>query len=129
MHSPNAIHAFERILGVFEGNAQRQVILQLANTLQGIIVQELLPSANRLKRVLAYELVIGTGAVRRLIRDNLLHQVENVIQTSRKEGMVLFDNCLWERYTQCQITYDTAISHARDPESFEKRLQNHRSEV
>ena len=65
LHSPNAVHAFERILGVFEGNAQRQVILQLANTLQGIIVQELLPSANRLKRVLAYELVIGNAAIRR----------------------------------------------------------------
>lgn len=123
LHSPNAVHAFERILGVFEGNAQRQVILQLANTLQGIIVQELLPSANRLKRILTYELVIGNGAVRRLIRDNLLHQVENVIQTSKKEGMVLFDNCLFERYSKCEITYDTAISHARDPENFERRLQ------
>ncbi len=127
LHSPNAVHAFERILGVFEGNAQRQVILQLANTLQGIIVQELLPSANRLQRVLAYELVIGNGAVRRLIRDNLLHQVENVIQTSRKEGMVLFDNCLFERYSKCQITYDTALSHARDPESFQKRIETDQS--
>lgn len=124
LHSPNAVQAFERILGVFEGNAQRQVILQLANTLQGVLVQELLPSATREQRVLAYELVVGTPAIRRLVRDNLLHQIENVIQTSKKEGMMLFDACLFERYQKCEITYDTAISHARDPEAFEKRLAN-----
>jgi hypothetical protein len=76
-----------------------------------------------LNESLDYELVIGNPAVRRLIRDNLLHQIENVIQTSKKEGMVLFDNCLFERYSKCEITYDTAISHARDPEGFERRLQ------
>src|SRR5690349_8275821 len=47
MHSPSVSHAFERIVGVFEGGAQRQIILQLANALQGIIAQDLLPSADR----------------------------------------------------------------------------------
>jgi len=56
MHSPNATLALERIIGVFEGSAQRQIILQLANSLQGIIAQELLPAADRTRRVLAYEL-------------------------------------------------------------------------
>src|SRR6058998_808508 len=89
LHSPNVSHALERIIGVFEGNSQRQTVLQLANGLQGIIAQELLPAADRTRRVLAYELLIASGAVRNLIRENQLHQLENAIQTGRKDGMML----------------------------------------
>jgi twitching motility protein PilT len=116
MHSPNVSHALERIVGVFEGSAQRQIILQLSNALQGIIAQELLPAADRTRRVLAYELIVSNGAVRNLIRENQLHQLENTIQTGRKEGMVLMDNCLYDLYCKCLITYDTALSRARHPD-------------
>ncbi len=116
MHSPSVSHALERIVGVFEGSAQRQIILQLANSLQGIIAQELLPAADRTRRVLAYELIFANGAVRNLIRENQVHQLENTIQTGRKEGMVLMDNCLYDLYCQCLITYDTALSRARHPD-------------
>ena len=120
MHSPNTAHALERIVGVFEGNMQRQIVLQLANALQGIISQELLPAADRTRRVLAYELLIANNAVRNLIRDGQLHHMENTIQTSRKEGMVLMDNCLYDLYCKCLITYDTAMSRARNPDRIRK---------
>lgn len=113
LHSPNVALALERIVGVFEGNAQRQIVLQLANALQGIISQDLLPAADRSRRVLAYELLIVNGAVRNLIRENQLHQLENMLQTGRKEGMVLMDNCLYDLYCKCLISYDTAVSRAR----------------
>ncbi|MDE3069033.1 MAG: PilT/PilU family type 4a pilus ATPase [Verrucomicrobiota bacterium] len=116
MHSPNVSHALERIIGVFEGNAQRQIILQLANALQGIISQDLLPAADRTRRVLAYELLMANGAVRNLIRENHMHQLENTIQTGRKEGMVLMDNCLYDLYCKCLISYDTAVSRASHPD-------------
>src|SRR5215468_2479501 len=116
MHSPNASHALERIVGVFEGSAQRQIILQLSNALQGIIAQDLLPAADRTRRVLAYELIVASGAVRNLIRENQVHQLENTIQTGRKDGMVLMDNCLYDLYCKCLITYDTALSRARHPD-------------
>src|SRR2546423_867642 len=116
MHSPNVSHALERILGVFEGNAQRQIVQQLANTLQGIIAQDLLPAADRTRRILAYELIVANGAVRNLIRENQVHQLENTIQTGRKEGMTLMDNCLYDLYCKCLITYDTAMSRARHPD-------------
>jgi twitching motility protein PilT len=121
MHSPNTAHALERIIGVFEGNMQRQIVLQLANALQGIISQELMPAADRTRRVLAYELLIANNAVRNLIRDGQLHQMENTLQTSRKEGMVLMDNCLYDLYCKCLITYDTAMSRARNPERIRKK--------
>jgi len=121
MHSPHVSHALERIIGVFEGSAQRQIILQLASSLQGIIAQDLLPSADRTRRVLAYELLIATGAVRNLIRENQLHHLENTIQTGRKDGMVLMDNYLYDLYCKCAITYDTAVSHARQPERIARK--------
>lgn len=116
MHSPNVAHALERIVGVFEGSSQRQIVLQLSNALQGIIAQELLPAADRTRRVLAYEMLMATGAVRNLIRENQLHHLENILQTGRREGMVLMDNCLLDLYSKCLITYDTAISRARHPD-------------
>ena len=116
MHSPNVSHALERIIGVFEGNAQRQIILQLSNSLQAIIAQDLLPATDRSRRVLAYELLIANGGVRNMIRENQFHQLENMVQTGRKDGMVLMDNCLYDLYCKCLISYDTAISRARNPE-------------
>ncbi len=116
MHSPNVTHALERIIGVFDGNAQRQIVMQLANSLQGILVQELLPAADRTRRVLACELLIANGAVRNHIRELSLHQLENTLQTGKKDGMMLMDNCLYDLYCKCMITYDTAISRARHPD-------------
>ena len=116
MHSPSVSHAMERIVGIFEGSAQRQIILQLSNSLQGILAQDLLPSADRSHRVLAYELLTMNNAVRSQIRENNLHQLENSMQMGRKDGMVLMDNCLYDLYCKCAISYDTAVSRARYPE-------------
>lgn len=121
LHSPSVSHAFERITGVFEGAAQRQIVLQLANTLQGIIAQELLPSADRSRRVLAYELLVANSAIRNLIRENNKHMLETVIQTGGKEGMILMDACLYDLYCRCEISYDTALSRARNPDRIIKR--------
>ena len=60
--------------------------------------------------------VVANGAVRNLIRENQLHQLENSIQTGRREGMVLMDNCLYDLYCKCLITYETAVSRARHPD-------------
>lgn len=121
LHSPNVALALERIVGVFEGSAQRQIVLQLANALQGIIAQELLPAVDRSRRVLGYELLVANSAIRNLIRENNLHHLENCLQTGARDGMVLMDACLHDLYSRCQISYDTALSHARNPDRFAKR--------
>ena len=121
MHSPNVMHAFERIVGVFEGGAQRQIILQLANALQGIVAQDLLPSVDRSSRVLAYELLIANSAVRNIIRENNQHMLETLIQTGGKDGMVLMDSCIYDLYCRAIISYDTALSRARNPERMTKK--------
>jgi len=116
IHSPNVSHVMERLVGIFESSAQRQIILQLTNSLQSIIAQDLLPSADRSRRVLAYELLVANSAVRSQIRENNLHQVENTIQMRRKDGMALMDNCLYDLYCKCAISYDTAASRAKYPD-------------
>jgi twitching motility protein PilT len=121
MHSPNVQHAFERIVGVFEGSAQRQIIMQLSSSLQGILAQELLPSVDRSSRVLAYELLIATGAVRNIIRENNKHMLETLMQTGGKDGMVLMDACIYDLYCRALISYDTALSRARNPERMAKK--------
>jgi twitching motility protein PilT len=118
LHSPNVAHALERIIGVYEGNAQRQIILQLANALQAVIAQDLLPSSDRSRRVLGFELLVANPAIRNLIRENQLHQIENSIQTGGKDGMQLMDTTLYDLYCRCQISYDTALSRAKHPERF-----------
>ncbi|HVY70877.1 MAG TPA: PilT/PilU family type 4a pilus ATPase [Verrucomicrobiae bacterium] len=121
LHSPSVAHALERVVSVFEGSAQKQIILQLSNALQGVIAQELLPAVDRARRVLAYELLVINGAARNMIRENNLHMLENCIQTGAKDGMVLMDTCLHELYTKCKISYDTALSRARNVERVAKR--------
>jgi twitching motility protein PilT len=121
LHAPSVANALERILGVYEGPAQRQVTLQLAQSLQGILSQDLLPSLDRSSRVLAYELMMATNAVRNVIRENNLHQLENIITTSSKDGMLLKDYCLRRLYEECRISYDTAISRAHQPDRIAKQ--------
>lgn len=121
LHAPGVIQAVERVIGVFEGAAQRQIILQLASTLQGIIAQELVPSVDRTRRTLAYEMLVANSAARNVIRENQLHMLETIMQTGGKDGMLLLDACLYDLYCRCQISYDVALSRARYPDRIAKR--------
>ena len=121
LHSPTTSQALERIVGIYEGSAQRQISLQLGNSLQGVIAQDLIASIGRGGRVLAYELLIANGAVRNLIRENQLHQIENCLQMGNKEGMLLMDNCLHDFYRRGLISYDDAFIRWKHPEHFAGR--------
>jgi twitching motility protein PilT len=120
LHSPSVVQAIERLTGVFEGSIQNQVIMQLSNSLQGVLVQELLPSMDRTNRVMAYELLSATSAVRNLIREGDLHLLDTCIQTGARDGMMTMDNSLTDLYRRCVISYDTALGRARHPELLAK---------
>ncbi|MGV3773978.1 MAG: type IV pili twitching motility protein PilT, partial [Verrucomicrobiales bacterium] len=70
---------------------------------------------------LAYEVLVATGAVRNLIRENNKHMLDTIMQTGGKEGMVLMDSCLYDLYCKAVISYDTALSRAKNPERMTKR--------
>ncbi|MBM3878678.1 MAG: PilT/PilU family type 4a pilus ATPase [Verrucomicrobia bacterium] len=121
MHSPNVVHALERIIGVCEAPGQRQIVLQLASSLVAVIYQELVPGVDGVRRALAYELLVANSAVRNVIRENQLHMLETIIQTGGRDGMVLLDACLHDLYCRCAISYDVALSRVRHPDRIAKR--------
>ncbi|NDD30313.1 MAG: type IV pilus twitching motility protein PilT [Proteobacteria bacterium] len=118
LHTQSATQTIDRIIDVFPAHQQAQVRMQLANTLQGVICQQLLPLVGERGRVLAYEVLVATPAIRSLIREGKLQQVPNCITTGREEGMLLMDRCIRTLYEQGVISYDTAVSRCHDPITF-----------
>ncbi|MBI2901731.1 MAG: PilT/PilU family type 4a pilus ATPase [Planctomycetes bacterium] len=118
LHTPNTTQTVERITAVFPEGQQEQIILQLANSLQAVVTQVLLPRADRKGRVLACEIMVANGAVRNIIREKNIQLLYGVVETSRKDGMMTLDHSLLDLYQKAVITYDVAVTHARSPERF-----------
>ncbi|MBD3311277.1 MAG: PilT/PilU family type 4a pilus ATPase [Candidatus Magasanikbacteria bacterium] len=93
LHTSTAAEAVERIVDVFDGSKQRQVLIQLSAVLRGVVAQQLLPSSDG-KRVAAREILVNTPAVSNLIRENNIAQIQSSIQTGAKEGMISMENSL-----------------------------------
>jgi twitching motility protein PilT len=121
-HTPNTLQTVERIVSIFPENQQPQIYAQMANSLQGVVAQRLIPSADKKRRILATELLIVNHAARKNIRDRQLHLLINVIQMGRKTGMHLMDDSLLELYEAGEITYDTAVNYSHDPADLRKRI-------
>ncbi len=121
-HTPNTVQTTERIVSIFPENKQPQVFTQLANCLQGILAQRLIPAADKTRRHLITELLRMNAASRKHIRDKQLHMLMNVIQTSRKQGMHSMDDSLLSFYERGDITYEAALNHAYDPIGLRSRM-------
>jgi twitching motility protein PilT len=119
LHTPDAIQTIDRVIDVFPPHQQDQTRIQLANTLQGVVAQQLLPVPGNRGRALACEVLIATTAVRKIVRSAKTEQLMTVIQTSADVGMVSMDKSLKELYLQGLISYDDAISRCRNPENFD----------
>ncbi len=120
LHTPDSVQSIQRIQTVFPAAQQNLINMQLANSLQAIVSQRLLPRADGKGRVLAYEVCIANYAVRNKIRDRNAHLIYNDIQSGLRSKMQLMDLSLLELYEKGDITYDMALNNARDP----KMLQN-----
>lgn len=87
LHAPNAAEVIERIVNVFEGAAQQQVLVQLSATLKMVVAQKLLPRKSG-ELVAAREILVTTTAIQNAIRQNNLSVIRSAIQTGKKAGMV-----------------------------------------
>lgn len=116
LHTPDAPQTIDRIIDVFPPAQQTQVRMQLANSLEAVISQQLLPRVDRPGRVLATEVMIANAAVRNIIRENKVASLHNVIATGQREGMQTMDSCLKNLYQRGIITYDTAVTRAIYPD-------------
>ena len=118
LHTPDAPQTVERIIDVFPPYQQQQVKLQLADCLQGVVSQLLLPRASGVGRVVTTEVMIGTSAIRNLIREQEIEQIPTLIQTGQQFGMRTMDKSLKDLYRAGVITYETALSKAKNVEEF-----------
>jgi twitching motility protein PilT len=115
IHTNSAGSAPERIIDVFPEHQQKQVAIQLSNTLVGVAYQRLLPAANGKGYVPIVEILTGTVAVRNLIRENKLHQIDSMIETGGKFGMITFDEALKRAISLNKIKRNDAIMYAKEP--------------
>ncbi len=120
LHTPDAPQTIERIIDVFPPHPQPQVKLQLADSLQGVVSQLLLPHASGRGRVLATEVMIATSGIRNLIREQEIEQIPTLMQTGGQYGMKTMDKCLKELFQQGLITLDVAMSKVKNIDEFKQ---------
>ena len=109
LHTPSAAEAVERIVDVFEGSKQKQILIQLSSVLRGVVAQQLVPSKDG-GRVPAREILINTPAVANLVRNNEVGQIKSTIQTGVKEGMSTMENSIKNLVKEGLITEEVAES-------------------
>ncbi len=119
LHTNDATQAVDRLVDAFPPNQQEQIRIQMGATLEAVLSQTLCRKTGG-GRILAYELMIGTNAVRSLVREGKTHQLSSVIQTSQKLGMQTLDMHLMKLIEKGLITFDEGYSKAIHPETFKK---------
>lgn len=122
LHTSGAAQTIDRIIDACPPHAQEQVRAQLANMLQGVISQTLLPTADGRGRAAALEILIGTDAVRSQIRANKIPQIESTMQAGARQGMCTLQDHLARLYKRSIISYETAMEYAPDKAEMEKAL-------
>ena len=119
LHTPDVIQTIDRIIDVFPPFQQQQVRIQLANTLEGIVAQQLIPVPGGRGRVVAAEVLVANLAIRKIIRSAKTEQLVTLLQTGYEQGMVTMDKALKNLYQQGLVSYDDAITRCKYPESFD----------
>lgn len=122
LHTIGAANTIDRIIDAFPASQQHQIVVQLSMVLHAIISQRLLPTTDG-REIPAFEVMILTPAIRNMIREGKIHQIDGVISTSADQNMISMDTSIHKLYQDGIITAETAISHAMNPEMMAKRLK------
>ena len=121
LHTIGAANTIDRIIDVFPANQQRQVAVQLSMVLSAVVSQQLLPAVDG-GVVPAFEIMTVNPAIRNMIRDNKIPQIEGLLYSSSKEGMISMDSSILKLYQEGRITRETALLYATNPEMLERKL-------
>ena len=122
LHTVGAVNTIDRIIDAFPPSQQHQIRVQLSMVLQAVISQQLIPTVNQ-NVVPAFEIMICNSAIRNMIRESKVHQMDTVIQSSAGEGMITMDSSLLELYRANVISERDAISYSVNPEIIAKKLK------
>jgi twitching motility protein PilT len=124
LHTVGAANTIDRVLDAFPPQQQGQIRVQLAMVLQSVISQQLVRSVEE-KIVPVFEIMLVNDAIRNMIRESKIHQIDGVITASQADGMVTMDHSLLTLYKEGKIPADTAVAYSSQPELMKKRLGNH----
>ena len=122
LHTIGADKTIDRIIDVFPPDQQQQVRIQLAAVLECVVSQQLLKRSDGQGRVAALEVLFANNAVRNLIREGKTFQIASIIQTSKRLGMQMMDDALYDLYMQRMVDGETVISYAQDPVTMNKEI-------
>jgi twitching motility protein PilT len=123
LHTQSAMQSITRIIDMFPVHLREQIRVQLSFSLQGVLSQRLIPRADGRGRVLAVELIVLNQAIRNLIRDDKLHQIQSMVQMGQgKSGMVTMNQSLMRLYRAKLITLDDARANSNDLDEFTSML-------
>jgi twitching motility protein PilT len=123
LHTNSAAQAIDRIVDVFPDEQQKQVKLQLSNTLEAVFSQRLIPSIAS-GRVVAYEVMLGTTAVKTAIREGKTHQIESILETSQEAGMSTMEKSLADLVKRGIVTLETAQNWSTRPEELVRLVRS-----
>ena len=122
MHTQSAAQTLARIVDIYPAESQNQVRSMLANTLQAVITQTLFRRIDTPGMVPACEVMVCNAAVRTCIRENRLHEIPNIIETSRAQGMCRLDDSIRILVVNGRIDKNEGIARATNPNSLVKKL-------
>jgi len=113
-HAPNTLQGIDRLAGMFPPESHTHVLTQLANCLKGMITQLLIPTIDKKSRVLAVEVVIGTDAMKRIIRAGEFHQIPTIIQTGKQYKMQSMYESIKKYVDEDIISEETAQFYSQE---------------
>jgi twitching motility protein PilT len=122
LHTQDTAQTIDRIIDVFPPHQQQQVRVQLSVALEGIMTQQLLPTADGSGRIACCEVLSLTPAVRNLIREGKTHQIHSVLQTSASQGMQSMDSALAQLVRKGKITMELAEQRSSTPEELRRLM-------
>ena len=121
LHTIGASNTIDRIIDAFPPNQQHQIAIQLSMVLQAVVSQQLLPSTDG-KIVPAFEIMTLTPAIRSMIRDSKVHQIDGMIYSSAADDMIAMDTSILNLYKEGRITEKTALTYATNAELLQKKI-------
>jgi twitching motility protein PilT len=120
LHTQDAPQTVDRVIDVFPTNQQEQVRVMLAGALQGVLCQQLLPTADGKGRVAACEVMVATPAIRNLIRDGKTYQIYSAMQAGGRFGMQTMDQSLATLVQGGYVSHEQALERCHHPDEFNR---------
>ena len=121
LHTVGAANTIDRVIDAFPSNQQQQIRTQLAMVLDAVISQQLIPTVDGGVQP-AFEIMFLNNAIRNMIRESKIHQIDGIIATSQEEGMISMDNSLIKLYRDGVISRENAAAYSSNSELMEKKL-------